>query len=174
MMRLLTVRLQREEDVVIARQRARQIAGAFGVDAQGQTRVATAVSEISRNAFRYASGGTVEFSIDPGAGALAIVISDKGPGIGHLASILEGSYRSRTGLGVGIVGTRRLVDDFAIRSTPGQGTVVRLVKILPQKSLPIPRQEITRVAEQLARQQPAPQAARQDHALHAVTSDPRK
>ena len=163
MIRLLTVPLQREEDVVTARQRARHIAGAFGVDAQGQTRLATAVSEISRNAFRYASGGTVEFSIDPDAGVVVIVITDKGPGIGRLPSILDGSYKSRTGLGVGIVGTQRLVDDFNITSTPGEGTVVKLSKVLPRKSSPISRQEVTRVAAQLTRQQPAPQSAEIEH-----------
>src|SRR6187455_933552 len=99
MMRVLTVRLAREEDVVAARQRARQLAGAFGIDAQGQTRLATAVSEISRNAFRYATGATVEFAVDEDAGALNIVISDKGPGIRDLRSILDGTYESSTGMG---------------------------------------------------------------------------
>src|SRR5213596_1926277 len=102
MMRLLTVRLAREEDVVAARQRARQLAQAFGIDPQGQTRLATAVSEISRNAFRYASGGRVEFSLDTEAGALTIVISDDGPGIRDLRAILDGAYASHTGMGLGI------------------------------------------------------------------------
>src|SRR6188768_1746559 len=114
MLRLLTVRLARDEDVVSARQRARQLAQAFGIDSQGQTSLATAVSEISRNAFRYAAGGTVEFSLDEDAGALTIVITDKGPGIRDLRSILDGTYKSQTGMGVGIIGTQRLVDGFDI------------------------------------------------------------
>src|SRR5690349_7648942 len=122
MTRLLTMRLAREEDVVAARQRARQIAGAFGVDGQGQTRLSTAVSEISRNAFRYATGGTVEFAVDPAEGAMQIVVTDQGPGIPHLRSILDGTYQSTTGMGVGIIGTQRLVDGFTIASTPGKGT----------------------------------------------------
>src|ERR1051325_2097608 len=103
MMQLLTVRLAREEDGVAGRPRARQLAEAFGIDAQGQTRLATAVSEISRNAYRYAAGGTVEFAIDPCEGMLTITISDRGPGIRDLQAILNGSYVSPTGMGVGIV-----------------------------------------------------------------------
>src|SRR5689334_20485989 len=112
MTRLLTVRLAREEDVVSVRQRARQVGEALGFEAQGQTRLATAVSEICRNAFRYGGGGTVEFGIDADEGMLSIVISDRGPGIPHIQSVLDGSYKSTTGMGVGIVGTRRLVDGF--------------------------------------------------------------
>jgi signal transduction histidine kinase len=174
MTKLLTLRLTREEDVVAARQRARQIASTFGVYTQGQTRVATAVSEISRNAFRYAAGGTVEFGIDADEGALTIVVTDKGPGIPHLRSILEGSYQSTTGMGLGISGTQRLVDDFKISSTPGKGTVVTLTKILPRRALPIRRPEITRAAEQLAKEQPSSQSAeveQQNHELLAVLSE---
>jgi len=173
-MRLLTVRLAREEDVVAARQRARQLAGAFGIDAQGQTRLATAVSEISRNAFRYATGATVEFAVDEDAGALNIVISDKGPGIRDLRSILDGTYKSSTGMGVGIVGTQRLVDRFDIVSTPGRGTVVTMAKALPRRALPVMPQEVTRIAEQLMREQPpAPNAvvAEQNHELLAALTE---
>jgi len=173
-MRLLTVRLAREEDVVAARQRARQLAGAFGIDAQGQTRLATAVSEITRNAFRYATGATVEFAVDEDAGALNIVISDKGPGIRDLRSILDGTYKSSTGMGVGIVGTQRLVDRFDIVSTPGRGTVVTMAKALPRRALPVMPQEVTRIAEQLMREQPpAPNAvvAEQNHELLAALTE---
>jgi signal transduction histidine kinase len=174
MMRLLTVRLAREEDVVAARQRARQLAGAFGIDAQGQTRLATAVSEISRNAFRYATGATVEFAVDEDAGALNIVISDKGPGIRDLRSILDGTYKSSTGMGVGIVGTQRLVDRFDIVSTPGKGTVVTMAKAMPRRGLPVMPQEVTRITEQLMREQPpAPNAvvAEQNHELLAALTE---
>src|SRR5258706_3289673 len=91
-----------EHDVVAARQHARQISAALGYDAQDQTRIATAVSEISRNACRYARDGEVEFSVE---GELApqvflIRVSDKGPGIPHLNDVLEGRYRSPTGMGM--------------------------------------------------------------------------
>ena len=174
MTRLLRVQLRREEDVVTARQRARHIASALGIDAQGQTRIATAVSEISRNAFRYASGGSVEFGIDPNESSLVVVIADHGPGIPHLRSILDGTYKSTTGMGVGIIGTQRLVDSFDISSTPGKGTVVTLTKILPRRTLPIPPQDITRLAEQLARLQPSPQSSeieQQNHELLAALAE---
>ena len=174
MKRLLTVRLSREEDVVAARQRARQIAEAFGIDGQGQTRLATAVSEISRNAFRYASGGTVEYGVDDDAGTLRIVISDRGPGIAELRSILDGTYKSTTGMGVGISGTQRLVDEFQIVSRPGAGTTVTLTKVLPRRALPVSPRDVTRVAEQLARQQPitaTAEIAEQNHELLAALAE---
>src|SRR4051812_46045081 len=118
MTRLLAVRIAREEDVVIARQRARQIAESLGIDGQGQTKLATAVSEISRNAFRYAGSGTVEFALDVDEGMLTITVVDAGPGIPHLASVLDGTYKSKTGMGLGITGTQRLVDGFEIESRP--------------------------------------------------------
>src|SRR5262245_13597020 len=98
MTRLVTVRVAREEDVVTARQRARQVAEALGFDTQGQTRLATAVSEMSRNAFQYAGTGSVEFALDMDAGALVISVRDNGPGIPHLRQVLEGTYRSTTGM----------------------------------------------------------------------------
>src|SRR5262245_48234104 len=117
MTRLLTVKVSRDEDVVSARQRARQIAEALGFDAQDQTRVATVVSEMARNVSRYAGSGTVEFALDDEGGALAIVVTDKGPGIPHLDAVLAGRYRSETGMGLGIVGARRMMDVFQIDSS---------------------------------------------------------
>jgi signal transduction histidine kinase/ActR/RegA family two-component response regulator len=168
MIRLLTVRIAREEDVVGARQRARQVAQALGLDAQGQTRLATAVSEMSRNAFRYAGSGAVDFSIDPDHGMLVIVISDSGPGIPHLQAVLDGTYRSTTGMGVGIVGTRRLVDEFRISSSPGRGTSVELRRSIPQRALPIGAGEVARLTESLARQQPASQHSEVEHQNHEL------
>src|SRR4051794_11456158 len=104
MTRLLTVRGARDEDVVAARQRARQIADALGFDSQDQTRIATVVSEMARNVARYAGSGSVEFALDDAAGALGIVVADSGPGIPHLDAVLAGQYRSNTGMGLGIVG----------------------------------------------------------------------
>ena len=92
---LLTIHLRYEEDVVLARQRARQIAAAVGFEAQDQTRIATAVSEIARNAFRYARNGKAQFAIEGRTRPqlLTIVISDAGPGIDDLPAVLDGRYR---------------------------------------------------------------------------------
>src|SRR4030088_2469671 len=94
---ILSVRLQFEHDVVAARRRAKEIAELLCFDAQQQTRLATAVSEIARNAFSYGGGGTVEFSIEGSAvpQVLLIRIADQGPGIPMLEQILNGTYRSR-------------------------------------------------------------------------------
>jgi signal transduction histidine kinase/CheY-like chemotaxis protein len=120
--------LRTERDVVQARQRAREVAAELGLDNQDQIRLATATSEIARNAFRYARNGKVEFAVgleEPQS--LEVAVSDSGPGIANLEEILEGRYKSETGMGMGIVGTRRLMDEFAINTAPS-GTMVRMVK----------------------------------------------
>jgi signal transduction histidine kinase len=130
---LLTLELAREHDIVLVRQRARQLASELGLDGQEQTRLATAVSEITRNAFQYASGGRVEFSIEHGPPAMLITrVCDRGPGIQRIRDILDGRYVSPTGLGVGMVGARRLTDRFEVDTAPGQGTSVLLGKRLPE------------------------------------------
>jgi signal transduction histidine kinase/CheY-like chemotaxis protein len=129
--RLSIITLRNERDVVQARQRAREIAGLLGFDNQEQIRLATATSEMARNAFRYARGGKVSFDVETGrTQVLEITISDTGPGIDNLNEIFEGRYRSSTGMGLGIVGTKRLMDDFEITSSPA-GTVVKMGKNLP-------------------------------------------
>ncbi|HEY2391799.1 MAG TPA: ATP-binding protein [Candidatus Angelobacter sp.] len=126
-----TISLRNERDVVQARQRAREIAAMVGFDNQEQIRLATATSEMARNAFRYARGGKVSFSVLPGkTQVLEIVISDSGPGITNLGDIFEGRYHSDTGLGLGIMGTKRLMDKFEITSSSA-GTVVRMGKDFP-------------------------------------------
>ena len=150
MTRLMTVRIVRDEDVVSARQRARQVAVAVGFDGQQQTRLATAVSEIARNVARYAGSGSVEFALDVESQELVITVSDRGRGIPHLQSVLDGTYRSDTGMGLGIVGARRMVDGFDIRSTAAEGTVVVLRKRLPRRGQIAAKQDVSRIADQLA------------------------
>ncbi|MBD0319467.1 MAG: sensor histidine kinase [Gemmatimonadetes bacterium] len=147
--RLWSMELRGEHDVVLARQRARQAALLVGYDAQGATRIATAVSEIVRNAFTYAGGGEVEISAE-GRGAapsLFIRVADRGPGIPHLAEVLGGRYRSSTGMGVGITGTRRLMDSFDIQA--GAGTTVVMSKRLPPGAAPTD-EALARAAHTLA------------------------
>jgi len=144
--------LRGEQDVVLARQRARHAALLVGFDAQGATRIATAVSEIVRNAQTYAGGGTVEIAVreEGGAWSLAIRVADRGPGIPHLGEVLAGRYRSRTGMGVGLTGTRRLMDSFAIEATE-TGTVVTMAKRLPAGAAPTAA-SLARAADTLARE----------------------
>src|SRR5215475_10159906 len=133
---VLTVTIKYEHDVVVARQRARQIAGLLGFDSQDQSRIATSVSEIARNAFNYAEGGKVEFRVEGEAThqCLLIEVKDKGPGIADLESVLQGQYRSPTGMGLGIMGARRLMDACEIRSSPGSGVNVVMKKNLPKRA----------------------------------------
>jgi signal transduction histidine kinase/CheY-like chemotaxis protein len=154
--RILSVGLQQESDVVLARQRARQVAAQLGFTALEQTQIATAVSEIARNAYEYTGGGLVEYTLTGKTApqVLEIRVSDKGKGIANLASILAGEHTSQTGMGLGIMGAQRLMDQFHIRSKPGQGTVVELLKILPRKKELIRTQALGKIGEELLRQQP--------------------
>ncbi|MBN4005295.1 ATP-binding protein [Nostoc sp. LPT] len=131
---VFTIAIQYEQDVVQARQRTREIAEQLGFDAQDRARLATAVSEIARNAFQYAKGGTVEFCVAGEPQAFLIRIQDRGGGIPHLAEVLAGRYTSNTGMGLGIVGTRRLMDFFEIESLPEQGTTVTIGKRLSKRT----------------------------------------
>jgi len=153
---LLSMMIRYEHDVVGARQRGRHIAETLGFDPIEQTRLATAVSEIARNAFAYAGGGKIEFDIE-GAIApqlLTVRVSDTGPGIAQLPDILAGRYRSGTGMGLGIVGARRLVDHFKIESGTG-GTVVTLKKLLPRTSPALTPADVVRLTKSLASKRPS-------------------
>ena len=133
---ILKLRLQQERHVVHARQRARDIASLLGFDHQDQVRLATATSEITRNAFRYAKEGVVEFFLGEDTHDLIIEVRDAGPGIANLQEVLSGQYESRTGLGKGLIGTRRLMDGFDIATQP-TGTRVTVRKALqPGQSSP--------------------------------------
>src|SRR4051812_2942616 len=100
--KLAATAIRAEEDVVEVRRQAREIAARLGLDPNDQIRVATAVSEIVRNAFHYAGGGDVEFGFDPDTARYEIRVTDTGPGIAELHKILGGSYQSKTGMGMGI------------------------------------------------------------------------
>jgi PAS domain S-box-containing protein len=130
---IATVAIRHERDVVLARQRARQIAEILGFDRQDQTRIATAISELARNAYQYAGGGEVSYSLEreEDRAALTIRVTDRGPGIDDLETILDGSYRSATGMGIGIGGVRKLMDRFELESEAGSGTTVVVGKRLP-------------------------------------------
>src|SRR5579862_3503028 len=129
---ILSIALRTERDVVHARQRVREIAASLGFDNQDQIRLATATSEMARNAFRYSRNGTVEFSLQlEHPQHVEVSIRDSGPGISNLQQILDGRYRSETGMGMGILGTKRLMDEFEMKSS-AEGTVVRLVKRMPR------------------------------------------
>ena len=154
--RLLSVRIRHEHDIVGARRRARQIADALGFDTPEQTRIATTVSELARNAFAYARGGTVEYSVE---GVLApqvliIQVLDEGPGIADVERVLSGQYRSQTGMGLGLIGARRLMDGFDLSTGPG-GTTVTVKAPRRQLGALAPLQPIPDVVVRPLSEQPA-------------------
>ena len=155
MRHLLSLALQHDQDVVTARTRAAQLGQMLGFDSSEQTRVATAVSEIVRNAFRYASGGSVAFAVDEEAKPqrLIVRVSDQGPGIAQLDDVLSGKYQSGTGMGLGIVGARRLMDDFSIQTSP-QGTTVTLQKFLAPRHAVITLDRSRQISDAIARTRP--------------------
>ncbi|HEY3599084.1 MAG TPA: ATP-binding protein [Paraburkholderia sp.] len=130
---ILRIRLDAEEDVVAARRRARSIAAGLGFSPLDQTRIASAVSEIARNAFDYANGGEVAFAFDGDSKPQAFVVEvrDRGPGIRYLDAVLDGTYRSATGMGRGIAGSRLLMDRCTIETSPECGTTVSMARFLP-------------------------------------------
>ena len=134
---LLTLQLANGVDVVQARRRARELAVALGFGEQDQVRIATAVSEIARNAVEYGQSGEVRFAlVDLPRHGLQVEVDDRGPGFSDLAAVLDGRYRSPHGMGVGLIGSRRLMDEFDVSSEPGRGARVRMAKYLPHNLPP--------------------------------------
>jgi serine/threonine-protein kinase RsbT len=122
--------IKKESDIVEARQRARALATEFGFDRTDQALIATAISELARNIVNYAGEGRVEFRLHTRRKqqGLEVVASDDGPGIADLAVAMQDGYSTGNSLGLGLPGTRRIVDVFEIESEPGKGVRVRFVK----------------------------------------------
>ncbi len=149
---LLQIAIAVETDIVLVRSRTRHLAELLGFDTQDQTRITTAVSEIARNAHEYARGGHVTFHVTGTAPArFTIAVRDRGPGIADLDGVLSGTRRSATGMGVGLLGARRLMDDFQIASRRGEGTTVQLSKTLPRTAPAITPAFLRHVADSLAK-----------------------
>jgi signal transduction histidine kinase/CheY-like chemotaxis protein len=137
MFSLYTTDIRSETTIVATRQRVKLVAEYLGFSLNDQTRLATAASEIMRNAFQYAQGGKIEFLVTQKADQwlFLLQISDEGAGISNVETILSGNYRSQTGMGMGILGAKRLMDYFEIDSVPNQGTKITLGKVIPSHIL---------------------------------------
>ena len=127
------VRVDGEEGIVAARQQARETAKELGFGLVDQSRIATAVSELTRNVVRYATDGQGDVLIrelEPSAKGVGIevIVRDDGPGIANVEQALREGFSTGTGLGMGLPGTRRLMDEMAIDSAPGRGTTVSIRK----------------------------------------------
>jgi len=154
---LLRIMIAAETDIVLVRSRTRRLAELIGFDAQDQTRITTAVSEIARNAYEYAGGGNIGFHLidETGTPSFVIVVRDRGSGVANLAAVLSGSHKSATGMGIGLLGARRLMDTFDITSKPGEGTTVRLGKTLPRTAPKITQASLKRIMDRLSADGPA-------------------
>lgn len=119
-----------EDDVVRVRQATRARAVAIGLSLVDQTKLITAASEIARNTLIYGGGGEVTLeTLEQGMRTgLALTFEDRGPGIADIQQALTDGFTSGGGLGLGLSGAKRLVNEFDISSTVGQGTVIRLVR----------------------------------------------
>src|SRR5437868_6518635 len=134
--RLGDIYVRREADIVAVRDRVRRLARDMGFDATTQIKITTAVSELTRNIYEYAEAGAITLALverADGAVGLQLTARDDGPGMDEqlLRDIMRGSYHSASGLGVGLAGTRRLMDEFELDSAPGAGTRVTVIKWLP-------------------------------------------
>ncbi|WP_321372811.1 ATP-binding protein [uncultured Draconibacterium sp.] len=145
-----TIVVQFESDVVRARNLASLLAQEINFDKTTCIRIGTAVSELSRNIIEHAGNGTIEFMLaergrkSPG---LIIVFKDKGKGIKDLDLIKSGNYQSKNGMGVGLSGSQRLMDDFDIKTGTETGTVITTAKWLPSYSKQIESKRILKIKE---------------------------
>jgi len=128
--RLGAYAIQSEYDIVKARQLVRHFSKNVGMGIVDQTRITTAVSELFRNMYQYAGGGEVDVRKGEYGGrpALIITCTDHGPGIADLEKAMADGYTSGTGMGLGLPGSKRLVDAFHIESKINEGTLVRIIK----------------------------------------------
>jgi serine/threonine-protein kinase RsbT len=119
-----------EEDVVRVRQAVRRMAQALGFSIVDQTKIVTAASEIARNTVIYGGGGTcfAEVVTSDGRRGLRLTFRDDGPGIPDVAKAMSDGWTSGSGMGLGLPGAKRLVNDFEIESAPGKGTRVSIVR----------------------------------------------
>lgn len=148
--------LHSEEDLIVARQRAKKLSTLANLPLSDQTRLIAAISEISRNALQYGNGGTIEFNIVRNGSTqyISCTVRDQGPGIEKLDKILSNNFNSKTGLGRGIPGTKALVDSFDIESQPGEGTTVVMTKQIPNSVSFITADTAQKWKEEIVRETP--------------------
>jgi serine/threonine-protein kinase RsbT len=122
------ISINSDVDIVGARQRGRELAVQLGFSAGDQTVIAAAISEVARNILMYARSGDVEFHLmaEGNRPGMTIVARDQGPGIADIAQALQDGYSTSGGLGLGLSGARRLMDEFEVVSTTGRGTTVTM------------------------------------------------
>jgi serine/threonine-protein kinase RsbT len=117
-------------DVVFVRQRVRVWATNLKFSLVDQTKIVTAASELGRNTLEHGGGGALEIAetVDGSRRGVRLTFSDKGPGIADVALALSDGYTTKQGMGLGLGGSKRLMNDFEIRTMPGEGTTVTVTR----------------------------------------------
>ena len=126
----LVVPIRNEIDVIVARQRARELASELRFSSSELTLIATAISEVARNIVIYAGAGEITFRIIEQGQRRGLVVfaGDRGPGIADIERAMQDGYSTSRGLGIGLPGSKRLMDEFAVSSEVGKGTMVTMIK----------------------------------------------
>lgn len=127
------VRITSDDDIVIARQEGRRLSATLGFSSTDLTLIATAISEITRNIRLYAGEGQVQLKLvrERDRDGIVVVARDSGPGIADLELAMQDGYSTGGSSGLGLPGARRLMDEFEVRSGPGQGVTVTMKKWSP-------------------------------------------
>ena len=122
--------LKNSSDVVIARQKVRQVATELRFSLVDQTKLVTAASELARNALDHGGGGQMTLEVVNGLSktGLKLIFEDSGPGIPDIQAALKDGYTTGSGMGLGLGGSKRLVNEFAIESEVGKGTKITVVR----------------------------------------------
>ena len=124
------MKIEKEQDVVPFRNRVKEYAVKIGMSVVNQTKLITAASELVRNMLKYAGGGTtlIEVISEGRNSGIRLIFQDKGPGIQDIALAMKDGYSTGKSLGLGLPGTKRLVNEFDIKSKVGEGTTVSIIK----------------------------------------------
>jgi serine/threonine-protein kinase RsbT len=126
-----SVEISEEAHIVVARGVGRDLCAGAGCPVSTQIKIATVVSELARNIIQYAGRGVIDVEIaDTTPPSVLIHAVDHGPGIADVEGVLGGQYRSKTGMGMGLLGAKRLMDEFQISTSPGLGTAITARKFL--------------------------------------------
>lgn len=126
----IMININNEFDIVLARQKGREVSKELQFGGVDQARITTAISELARNIYLYAGSGQVIIDVleESGKKGIRIAATDNGPGISDVRMVLQDGFSTSGGLGAGLPGVKRLMDSFDIDSTPGTGTRITITK----------------------------------------------
>ena len=127
--------INNEGDITAVRRTIRDVAASIGFGITDITRIVTATSELARNTFNYAGSGVMKWRVltDSGVVGIELLFEDKGPGIANVDHAMQEGITTGLGLGIGLPGTKRLMDEMDIESKVGKGTTVTIRKWLPSR-----------------------------------------